>query len=478
METQKRKTLLTIGGLILATSVIMGLSGHAHTWIARHPGGGPSDAVHDDGRLRITGHLVQDKILQGSGGHVSLALTLAAPDQAPVEQSKRTNVDLVVVLDRSGSMNGPKIDDARRAILHLVEQLDPEDRLALVSYANHVVQHTALAPMTEVNRNVLRAAVDGIMANGGTNLGAGLKRGITLATQMPESNSTRRIILISDGLANQGITDPHSLGSMAAAGFEKTLMVSTVGVGQEFNEHLMTLLADHGGGSYYYLENPAAFAAVFQKAYQHARAAAAEAVRVDLTLPEGVRLIDAGGYPIRQTGSQAVFHPGGLRYGQSRKLYLTLQLPTHTPREFRLDEIRVHYRQGEQEHTAILAERFGVACVSNAREVMASIRKDAWSDQVVREDFGRLKEEVAADIKAGRAEKAMRRIDIYRQEKAAVNEVVQSARVTQNLEDEVGALSTFVQETFAGSAPEVAAKQKKNAKTLQYDGYRGRRDKK
>ncbi|MDJ0876075.1 MAG: VWA domain-containing protein [Desulfobacterales bacterium] len=477
MQPQKRAALLTICGLILATLVIMKLSGHADAWIGGHAGADPSNAVDGPEGLRITGNLVQDKILRGSSGQVSLALTLTAPLKAPAEETPRSNVDLVVVLDRSGSMNGQKIEDARRAILHLMGNLAPGDRLALVTYANNVATHAGLTPMTTANRDLLRAEVEGIMANGGTNLGAGLKRGMAMAAHAGGYGNVRRIILISDGLANQGITNPHALGTMAAAGLEKSVAVSTVGLGQEFNEHLMTHLADNGGGSYYYLENPAAFAAVFQKEYHLARGAAASSIRVELPLPEGARLVDAGGYPIQQIGSRAVFHPGGLRYGQSRKLYLTLQLPTNSPRKFHVGNIRVGYRQGALERRVDLADRFTVACVDDADDVMASIRKDAWGDQVVQADFGRLKEEVAADIKAGRSDQARLRIQTYRQEKAAINAVVDSARVSQNLEREVEALNTYVEETFAGPAPAVAAKQKKNAKALQYEGYRERRDK-
>lgn len=477
MQPQKRRTLLIIFALIIGTIAVMGLTGHAATWFARHPGGtNPHPAGSGQG-LTVSGNLVQDKILQGSDGRVSLDLTLTAPEQAPRPDGPAKHVDLIVVLDRSGSMNGPKINDARRAILRLMETLAPEDRLALVAYSNSVVSYADLTPMTRANRQRISGVVGRITANGGTNLGAGLQRGIEIAMAAPPRGNVRRIILISDGLANQGLTDPAALGNMAAASFEKALAVSTVGVGQEFNEALMTVLADNGGGRYYYLENPAAFAAVFQKEYHYARAAAAEAIRVSLPLPPGVRLIDAGGYPVKRVGSRAVFHPGSLGYGKSRTLYLTFQMPTNAPRTFGLDDIQVQYRQGEHQHRALLPERFTVACVNDADDVMASIQKEVWRDQVVREDFSRLKEEVAADIREGQADRALKRIRTYRQEKAAINQVVGSGRVSANLETEVDALSTYVKDTFSGPAPAVAAKQKKNAKTLQYEGYRERRDK-
>ena len=138
-------------------------------------------------------------------------------------------------------------------------------------------------------------------------------------------------MLISDGLANQGVTDPHALGRMAARGLSKDWVVSTVGVGNDFNEHLMTTLADHGAGNYTYLENPAAFAAVFQREYRHAAAAAASGVAISVPLNNGVQLIDAGGYPIENRDGRATFNPGNLRFGQTRTLYLSFKVPTETP---------------------------------------------------------------------------------------------------------------------------------------------------
>lgn len=125
MQTKKRSTLLIIGGLILATLAVMGLSSHAAPWIARHTGGDRPDPANNAESIRVTGRLVQDKILQGSEGRVSLALTLTAPEAMPGADDSASDVDLVVVLDRSGSMNGQKIHDARRAILRLVESLSP-----------------------------------------------------------------------------------------------------------------------------------------------------------------------------------------------------------------------------------------------------------------------------------------------------------------------------------------------------------------
>jgi Ca-activated chloride channel family protein len=265
---------------------------------------------------------------------------------------------------------------------------------------------------------------------------------------------------------------------MAAAGLSKDWVVSTVGVGNDFNEHLMTTLADYGGGTYTYMEDPAAFAAVFQQEYRHAAATAASGMAVSVPLNNGIQLIDAGGYPIETREGRASFNPGGLRFGQTRTLYLTFKIPTKTPGDVVIKDLQIGFRSSEGRVTTTLAETFTVACVENPDDVMASIRKDSWAAKVLQEDFGRLKAAVADALREGDEQQALQHIETYRQEKAAVNQVVASPQVSENLQKDVEALSGVVRETFAGHPEAVMSKQKKNAKTLQYESYRDRRDKK
>jgi len=126
-------------------------------------------------------------------------------------------------------------------------------------------------------------------------------------------------------------------------------------------------------------------------------------------------------------------------------------------------------------HETTLEDSFTIACVTDQRKVYSSIDKAGWSDKVIHDDFNRLKEEVAADLKSGKKQKAMKRIETYYSEQQAVNAVVGSARVAQNLDKDLKELETYVEETFRGAPEAIRQKQKSNAKALQYDGYRGRR---
>ena len=470
------KSFFLIVLLIAVTAAAMAYtSGAAKTllsgWIPPKPIATPAQS----GIVRVWGNLIQNKILQGSDGTVNLSLTIQADDVMESAAAQSRHVDMVIVLDRSGSMQGQKIADARQAALNLLSRLGQQDRFALVTYADNVHQSSAMLNVSETNRNYLKSIISSVRAGGGTNLGAGLKQGINTLVTTPGVGNTGKLILISDGLANKGITNPQKLGNLAGVAVEKEFTVSTVGVGAEFNEYLMTIIADRGTGYYYYLENAGAFAEVFQKEFNYSRATVASRVSVQVGLKDGVSLVNAAGYPITIQDGVAVFYPGDLRSGQTRKLYLTFQVSSHTIRDFNIDDIRVGYMHNGESYEALLQDTFSVACVKNRREVYSSIDRARWTQKVLQEDFNKLKQEIAHDIKTGEKEKALKRIDQYQKEQKEINAVVDSQEVDKNLNTDLEQLRDVVKDSFLGAPAAVQEKQKLNSKSLQYEGYSGRR---
>jgi len=264
---------------------------------------------------------------------------------------------------------------------------------------------------------------------------------------------------------------------MAGTAVQKEFTVSTVGVGVDFNEYLMTTIADRGTGNYYYLENPSAFAAVFQKEFNYSRATVASRVSVQLPLKDGISLVNAAGYPISIQNETAVFYPGDLRSGQTRKLFLTLRVPSHTLRDFEIKDIKVNFMHNGKAFETISEETFTVACVKNRQEVYSSIDKTGWTEKVLQEDFNKLKQEIAHDIKTGKKESALKRIDNYHKEQKEINAAVGSREVEKNLKKDLEQLRDVVEDTFQGAPTAVQEKQKLNSKSLQYEGYSGRRQK-
>lgn len=474
MKREQLKTLIVVGFLLIVTGVAMGdLNGNTPNHSQNHT----NIVSSSNGPVMLFAHLVQDKIFTGGDGTVSLSLTMQAADVIVPDQDEEQHVDMVIVLDQSGSMRGQKIEYARQAVLDLLSGLSARDRFALIGYANGVRKYSELMNVTEANREELESIIYRISTGGHTNLGAGLQEGINTLLSSNRNGNVEKLILISDGLANRGITRPDALGNIASIAVEEEFAISTVGVGNDFNEQLMTAIADKGAGNYYYLADPESFAEVFHKEFQNSKIVAARAVEIKIPLPEGVSLLKASGYPITISNNHAIVHPGDLLSGQSRKLFLTLTIPTHSEKTYELSGINIRYMHQGNSYTTTFSEPFQIACVNNPNEAVASIDAGEWEEKVIQEDFNTLREKVALDLKNGKKQEAMEKIDGYYSQQKILNSEVGSAKVTGHLENEVDELRDFVEQTFTGDRQDIAEQQKANAKSLQYEGYKERRAK-
>jgi Ca-activated chloride channel homolog len=190
--------------------------------------------------------------------HAMIAITAPA---APVDAS-RPPLRVALVLDRSGSMAGEPLATVQRCAAFLVDRLQPHDELALVTYDGQV---DLLAPLAPVDKPALLAAIASIQPRGMTNLSGGWLKGLEELRRRDDGN--RRVLLLTDGHANEGITDPAQLVQLAAGQAAAGVATTTLGFGDGFSEELLTGMADAGGGTGHFIASaedaPAAFAAEF-----------------------------------------------------------------------------------------------------------------------------------------------------------------------------------------------------------------------
>jgi len=253
---------------------------------------------------------------------------------------------------------------------------------------------------------------------------------------------------------------------------EREDVLSTVGVGADFNEYLMSTLADSGTGNYYFLESADGLAEIFAKEFEATRETVATAVAVTLEPGEGVEVVEAAGYPLHRQGRQVIFRPGTLFSGQERRLWVTYRIPASEPGEFELGKINVTYKDGGREFHLGLDDVPKVACVRNEETFFASVDKETWEDSVVGEYYNRLQEEVAKDVREGRLEAAKAKIYSYRERQSSLNQVLKSDAVERNL-GEVDAMAQEVEDAFRGPAQD--EKRNELSKTRQEAGRDGRR---
>ena len=189
--------------------------------------------------------------------YVHMMLSLEGSADAAVERPK---LDLALVIDRSGSMSGDKIQDVKTASLQILKELQPTDSLTLITYASQVSRHFTGLEMGKTGAfGQARQDILDLHPGGGTALGPALYDALGRSqpggAMPPAVGSLPHVILLSDGLANAGESDPGALGRRAAKGFGDGMSVSTIGVGLDYNEDLMTRLADQGGGRYHYVRD-------------------------------------------------------------------------------------------------------------------------------------------------------------------------------------------------------------------------------
>jgi len=403
-------------------------------------------SANGSGGVTLAGRLDRASVLEGQGGLVRMELTIAAAERATGVEH-RVPTDLVVVLDRSGSMQGHKLTFAKAAIRQLIDELGGDDRFALVTYAAGA--HLAIPLADARDDGALNRQVASITANGGTNMSSGLDLANRTVAGSRASGRTARVILISDGLANQGDPSPEGLRRRAGQAVRGEFAVSTVGVGDDFNESLMSSIADAGTGNYYYLQDTRSLATVFSDEFAATRTQVASGVQVTLEPDPGVTVVSAGGYPLEQTDGRTSFRPGTLFGGQQRSVWVTYRVPHQTVGEHSLGGISLTWTDGDQRRRITLDERPVVACVRDMDRFREELDREVWAAGVVRESYNELQEKVAGLVKSGQKDDALRAIEAFDAETSAYNDWVQSPTVSRQL-DEVKKLETEVNDAFTG----------------------------
>lgn len=463
--------LVTAAGGVFASSGVGGRSGGTTppldplAFEARGPGG-----------VQLTGRLDRGSVLRGSDGAVRMELILAA-DDAPRIALARVPTDLLVVLDRSGSMGGKPLGDAIASVQELIARLGAEDRFALVTYASDARLAIPMQVATAQNRRQWQQHVGSIQPGGGTNMAAGMDLATATMDPLRRAGRAARVILLSDGHANEGDHSPAGLRARAAHVARGEYVLSTVGVGLDFDESLMAALADSGTGNFYYVRDGRDLGDVFAGEFDSARETVASALAVEIELAPGVELLDAAGYPLERDGRIARFRPGALFAGQSRHVWLTFSAPTAAAGDLPLGDIAMTYRTAGQRgvaasHRVRFARTLEVACVEGREAYVAALDPETAVRSLAEDGLASLKQKVARAVSSGDYDDARVQIDEYRQKNEALGHDLGIALKDMS---SFGAAAELEEQVLDASRSRSPQSRKALSKKLSAEGQDGRR---
>ncbi|MEO7502817.1 MAG: VWA domain-containing protein [Gemmatimonadaceae bacterium] len=261
------------------------------------------------------------------------------------ETDSKAPLNLSLVLDRSGSMSGEKLRYARNAAAFLVRRLRPEDVVSVVAYDDTVT--TVAEPATGAQQAGLPAEIETIRTGGSTNLSGGWLRGRELVARnsvngnaaAPSDNvkpkpangarkTINRVLLLTDGLANVGITDPNGLTGLCREAADAGVTTSTIGFGEDYDEELLRAMAEAGAGHSYYIENADQAPGVFEEEIEGLLSLAAQNIEVKIEPEASVELVNVhNNYPSHCGADGITVNLGDLYAREPKSLLIEFFVP-------------------------------------------------------------------------------------------------------------------------------------------------------
>jgi Ca-activated chloride channel family protein len=322
------RTAITICALVIIVGMASYLIGQANPptganarSISIHEGSSSKSSneyISDEGPVDVQVQLGSDDI-SVKDGTAYMLITLKGDKIEFTQEKDRMPLNLSIVIDRSGSMNGDKLDYVKRALYEITPLLDYDDRISLVIYDDSI---ETVYCANHFEKNEFLDAVDDVNSGGSTYLEGGLREGIRNVKQSCSSDYFRRgrisveyedstnpdysdymnrVILLSDGLANVGVSDSNQLARIVEELAGDNITVSTIGVGANYDERLMTSVARAGNGNYYFLEDPRDAERIFTEEFESVLNTVARDITVEFNINNNFEVVRGIGYELEDS---------------------------------------------------------------------------------------------------------------------------------------------------------------------------------
>jgi Ca-activated chloride channel homolog len=344
-----KKNLLLLSSVALVLSALLSLSFTREKRYSRP--GTPSDTtalpsfamakdhqgknvVNANGFITVTTGLDNDYFRVDSGGRTGYLYLETRMGRFVHEAAKRNPLNISIVIDRSGSMAGEKMDFAKKAAAGIIDQLTPEDFVSVVIYDEYIDLIQAATPV--LHKDSIKFKIARIKPRGSTNLWGGSERGYEQVLANYRKNYINRVLLISDGLITAGVKIPSRIMTKVQEYKDiEGITISTFGVGLDYNETLMTGMAENGAGNYYFIDRADKMTPMFDKELRGLLNVVAQDAELRITLPKGVTVEKLYPFKFGQVKNEVVIKFRDLSSEESKSLVLQFRLDDNVEKELR-----------------------------------------------------------------------------------------------------------------------------------------------
>ncbi len=273
--------------------------------------------------MELESKLEVSELLPDSNNINHLLIKMKTP---PAALGQRHPLVISLVIDKSWSMKGEKIDATIEAAASLVNWLTRHDYICIVAYSADV---QIIQPLTQLKDKIsVIDKIKSIQVATSTNLSGGWLQGLKMLESANIPNAYKRVILLTDGQATLGLKDPEQFVKIASDHFTRNISTTTIGFGEDFNENSLRDIAIAGGGNFYFISNPEEASGIFFREFGDIGSLYGQAVEIKIKLSEGVRLMEMfNDYPhqIGQDGSVTI-QAGDIRSDDLRNIVLSLEV--------------------------------------------------------------------------------------------------------------------------------------------------------
>ena len=337
-----------------------------------------------------------------SGQEVTVYIKVAVRPPAPSDVEKRVPLNLALVLDRSGSMQGDRIANARRAANRLIEMLQPEDRVSVVTFSSDA--KVLLSSAEEINKQKAIAKINTLKAGGSTALFAGVSLGSEQILAHFDPKRVNRIVLLSDGEANVGPQTPEELAGLGRRLAGKGMSVTTVGLGLDYNETLMARLAGSSDGNHVFVKTAADLETVFQEEFMDAATVVARDATIRVRCGTDVSPVKVYGYDGKIDNGEVTVEIPQLQGDQEKYVIIEAKVKTGTADTQTLASVSANYTMLADGKKISEEGVSSVRLVADAKEAEKSLNTPVM-EKVIVQTATEKNDEALAAISAGDTKK-------------------------------------------------------------------------